>query len=481
MVYFEETFEQLDQCEQCLQHLEKGYSEEYVNQFFRYAHSIKGSSDAMGYEEVKDLTHQLEDIWSLIRSKQLSISKDILDISYQAVDIIYQMVENRKNPATEADVIAQLIEKSKDLRNQMKKMMKVQKQGSVKQTFVEETPIQIEKNYSNRYFIQIIIEEENPMPAVTQFLILKNLEDKGIIDYAKPSVEKIRNMEEEEEEKGKEQDRETEFILQTFLSRNELQKEIELGYVMDFMIIDLKEAYKTHALTLADQDFFRYVFGEISLLLQKINEKKPEERDQRFWKEIEFIVVKIHSKSVLLEDHPSYNQLKDHLDMMENLLKCTNHFSEDSFLEDDHYFFLLEKVLSQFLLDAYRMVKNEIIIRYREIKEGQNMTLSFQNITLEMEVERYQLLLIDISSLTKLREDEVKALEKAYQDLRNMGISMFLVHDGTKTKRIHTGQVLFEAMQHLIRYRNEKEMIRKVLTGWKPSKKKERTNENTDC
>ncbi|SFI20068.1 P2 response regulator binding domain-containing protein [Tindallia magadiensis] len=504
MVYFEETFEQLDQCEQCLQHLEKGYSEEYVNQFFRYAHSIKGSSDAMGYEEVKDLTHQLEDIWSLIRSKKLSISKDILDISYQAVDIIYQMVENRKNPATEADLVTQLIEKSKILKKEIsaletqkatkepikqKKDEKEEKDEAEKEEIASKEVIYENKmeeqtlSYPNQYFIQIIMEPENPMPAVTQFLILKSLEENGVIDYAKPSLEKIRNMDEENH------DFEMEFILQTGLNRNELHKEIEIGYIKDFVIIDLKEAYQKHVLTLSDKDFFDYFFREISRVIQLINEKQKEALDPSFWKTVEFVIIKIHSKSILLENDFYYDQLKDHLDIIKDLVNMKQKDDIVDPMDHETLFFILQKMFLQLLQEVYRMIKNEIIIRYMEVKEGQNMILTFQNITLEMEPDRYKILLIDISLLSKLREDEMQSLEAIYQKLKDMGISMFLVHDGKKNKRVYTGQRFFTPMQHIIRYQNEKEMIRKILIAWKTGeeevkeveKAEEANNENIDC
>ncbi|WP_242870109.1 Hpt domain-containing protein [Tindallia californiensis] len=497
MVYFEETFEQLDQCEKCLQHLEKGYSEEYVNQFFRCAHSIKGSSDAMGYEEVKDLTHQLEDIWILIRSKQLSICKDILDISYQAVDTIYQMVENRKNPATEPDLVAQLIEKSKILKQEIgafgaqkttKKTVKQKKDEAEKEEIASKQVIHENKveeqtlSYPNQYFIQIMMEPENPMPAVTQFLILKSLEENGVIDYAKPSVEKIRNMDEENHHF------EMEFIFQTALNRNELHKEIEIGYIKDFVIIDLKEAYQKHVLTISDKDFFDYFFREISRVIQLINEKQKKTMDPSFWKKVEFVIIKIHSKSVLLENDFYYDQLKDHLDIIKDLVNMKQRDETVDALDHETLFFILQKMFLQLLQEVYRMIKNEIIIRYMEVKEGQNMILTFQNITLEMEPERYKILLIDISLLSKLREDEMQSLETVYQKLKDMGISMFLVHDGKRNKRVYTGQRFFTPIQHIIRYQNEKEMIRKILIAWKSGEEvkgaeevEEANNENIDC
>ncbi|WP_432666634.1 chemotaxis protein CheA [Wukongibacter baidiensis] len=86
-MFLEETKEQIEKIEQDLLLLENGNgSMETINDIFRMAHSIKGASATMGFEEMEKLSHSLENLLSKIRDKEIYIDVNILNIFFKGID-----------------------------------------------------------------------------------------------------------------------------------------------------------------------------------------------------------------------------------------------------------------------------------------------------------------------------------------------------------------------------------------------------------
>lgn len=63
-VFIEESKEHLQTCSEQLLVLEKNPEDlSIVNEIFRSAHTLKGMSATMGYEDLANLTHKMENVW----------------------------------------------------------------------------------------------------------------------------------------------------------------------------------------------------------------------------------------------------------------------------------------------------------------------------------------------------------------------------------------------------------------------------------
>ena len=84
-------FNQLDEDESppCDQNL--------LNEMFRSAHSLKGLSAMLGFGNIMDLTHNVENIFDAARNDQLAISDEIVELIFQAIDRLTAMVGNAKD------------------------------------------------------------------------------------------------------------------------------------------------------------------------------------------------------------------------------------------------------------------------------------------------------------------------------------------------------------------------------------------------
>lgn len=65
-----------------------------VNEIFRSAHTLKGMSATMGYEDMANLTHQMENVLDGIRSGKHEVSSDLLDVIFLAIDHLESMLSS---------------------------------------------------------------------------------------------------------------------------------------------------------------------------------------------------------------------------------------------------------------------------------------------------------------------------------------------------------------------------------------------------
>jgi two-component system chemotaxis sensor kinase CheA len=86
-VFLAEADEHLQVLDDVLIRLERESSDaDLVQTVFRSAHTIKGMSGMIGHQRMTDLTHALENLLDAVRKKNISITKELIDICLEAVD-----------------------------------------------------------------------------------------------------------------------------------------------------------------------------------------------------------------------------------------------------------------------------------------------------------------------------------------------------------------------------------------------------------
>ncbi len=120
--FITESSEHLDTFEDALLSIEESNNvEDNVFKAMRAAHSLKGSASMLGFSEISEFAHKVEDLLSFIRENNKDISKEIMDILYSSKDLLSSMInalkENKdidyKNEAKEIEEkILKIIEKN---------------------------------------------------------------------------------------------------------------------------------------------------------------------------------------------------------------------------------------------------------------------------------------------------------------------------------------------------------------------------------
>lgn len=130
-MFLEESREHLQTLSDCLLELEHNPEDLAVlNEIFRSAHTIKGMSATMGFTEIAELTHEMENVLDLLRKNQLKADESIVDTIFKCVDALEQMVES---VASESEVEV-------DTSSLVKKLVSIAKG----ETISEEKPPQVD-------------------------------------------------------------------------------------------------------------------------------------------------------------------------------------------------------------------------------------------------------------------------------------------------------------------------------------------------
>ncbi|HVP93699.1 MAG TPA: chemotaxis protein CheA [Methanoregulaceae archaeon] len=83
--------------------LERGPDEAAIGEIFRAAHSLKGMSATMGFDQLERLCHTMEDVFQNIRSGQLTIQPDLVDVLLKASDDIELILDDIESGGSGSD------------------------------------------------------------------------------------------------------------------------------------------------------------------------------------------------------------------------------------------------------------------------------------------------------------------------------------------------------------------------------------------
>jgi len=75
--------------------LEKNSNDlDLLNEIFRGAHTIKGTSGFLGLDRVTDLTHKMEDVLNKLRKGELKVSPAITDVLLESIDTLKFLLQD---------------------------------------------------------------------------------------------------------------------------------------------------------------------------------------------------------------------------------------------------------------------------------------------------------------------------------------------------------------------------------------------------
>ena len=119
-IFQQESTEIISSMDGKLLMLEKEKNPDIAMQLFRDAHSLKGSARMLGFEDIQNVAHKIEDIISLIKENKLTITANITDTISECLEFISMLInktvsqkEEFKSPKT-----AYYIEKLENIASQ---------------------------------------------------------------------------------------------------------------------------------------------------------------------------------------------------------------------------------------------------------------------------------------------------------------------------------------------------------------------------
>jgi two-component system chemotaxis sensor kinase CheA len=111
--FIDEINEVLAKLEKSLLELEENPdNEDLVARAFRAMHTIKGTSSMFGFTNVSSFTHDVENVLDLVRDGKLAVSKELIDLTLSASDVVGKMLNGDDENGDAYDVWAKEIVES---------------------------------------------------------------------------------------------------------------------------------------------------------------------------------------------------------------------------------------------------------------------------------------------------------------------------------------------------------------------------------
>ncbi|MCH7801398.1 MAG: Hpt domain-containing protein [Chloroflexi bacterium] len=112
-VFLQESEEQLRLLDEDIVRLEKEQDiESVLQEIFRAAHTLKGSSAMLGYDEMTRVAHAMENMLDSLRKGSLAVSAEVIDSLLASLDVLVELNEGLANSETPdvdiASVLARL-------------------------------------------------------------------------------------------------------------------------------------------------------------------------------------------------------------------------------------------------------------------------------------------------------------------------------------------------------------------------------------
>ena len=94
-LFISEALEHLQMVNQKLVEMERNpHSSEALEQIFRSAHTIKGMAATMGYTNISQLAHALEDKLDQVRQGEQSVTSTLMDLLFAGADSMSKLIED---------------------------------------------------------------------------------------------------------------------------------------------------------------------------------------------------------------------------------------------------------------------------------------------------------------------------------------------------------------------------------------------------
>jgi len=202
-VFAAEAHEYLQALNQYLLRLENNPDDRTaLNEMFRAAHSLKGMSGTMGYQELADFTHQIESVLDLLRIGELSATEPVVNVLFSAIDGLQTLLEKTLLEEELPDLrhlaaeLRKLMQKRDNLEISLKHQEDSQKlaESSIDITF-EDFELEVVQSAANEgylpYKIVIRLRPKTLLKSVRVYTVFQALEQVGTIIKSNPPAQDL--------------------------------------------------------------------------------------------------------------------------------------------------------------------------------------------------------------------------------------------------------------------------------------------------
>jgi two-component system, chemotaxis family, sensor kinase CheA len=433
--YMEETEDMLQRAEECIIRLEMEYSSVDVNELFRIAHTIKGSSHMVGYEDIGNLMHKIEDMLDCARNGLILFDQSIVSLCFEGLDIVKKMLEHKSEQGPQ-EISESLISAALRISEMIEVFIRVNRSVDEKPVIVQEELGIISSHLAkkprgeNKYYITFFIEEDAPMVSPVLMMVLNSVEDIGTLIYSSFGDDYFSGSSQIDDIKT------YDIIISTDIDEAELYTYFALFYIEKINIVDIsrsKVEENDHSF-IGDDNTFHLIIMKAFLWMYKIvftlsKELKLKKTDID-------MMISHHSKATdAFSKMKSKNVINNFISDFDELYSHIIEINEGQVVLD-------EKLLHQIKTQVTKLMERQhISLRGKGIvkvfKSGEDSFISrLKNFIGMLDKSSTAIILIDLSKLKVLQENEVKDLIEVKKQLKDQDIGIGIIASGPYARRI---------------------------------------------
>lgn len=432
-LYYEESEEMLQKAEECMIRLEEEYSGADINELFRIAHTIKGSSHMVGYADVGNLMHKIEDLLDCARNGLISFSQSIVSLCFEGLDITKKMLLYKKESGSD-QMLESLTGEARRITELTEIFIGANKKVIVKpeapktEAGIVSSCLDKPSNGENSYYISFFFEDEVSMISPVLLMILDSVEEIGTLVYSSVNDNYF------DGNSGQTELTSYDIILSTDMDEAELYANFAVNYVESINIVNLsrsKLAPNDHHFMGFDDQSHAIILKALIQLCRIGMHAKIEMSNEEMGQ-----MRSVHNQAVktiaLMKNSPSVTEfLEEYKTIYQMVIK---NFEKQTTVE--HYFYsdfdekivkLIENgfnaIKGRHVISVYKAEKIDFITKLRHFigKINKNATFIF---------------LIDASQITLLDEKEIKDLIAIKKQLEAKDIELGIVAGGSGNRAI---------------------------------------------
>lgn len=196
-MFLEESLENLELLNSSILELENNPEDkETINSIFRVAHTLKGMSASMGFTDIADLTHNMENVLEKFKTDKLKVTSAVITVLFRCLDMLESMIDNVKHGKDEKVNTDEIIDMLKNIGNDnVEETSKVETKETKSDMELNVYDINIIKQaYQKGYKVfsaTVELYENTLLKSARAYLVHKTVEELGEIIKTNPTVEDL--------------------------------------------------------------------------------------------------------------------------------------------------------------------------------------------------------------------------------------------------------------------------------------------------
>lgn len=198
-MFLAESKEHLDSLNNNLLLLEKEPGNIVIlNEIFRSAHTLKGMAATMGFEQITELTHEMESTLMLFKEEKLSVNPEVMDVLLRCLDALEEMIKDPEAIDGQVNLSSQLITKLRALGETRCRQPASTGDVALPESYPAEfneyelSVLQAaEKSNYRAFYLKVGIAPGTVMKSVRAFMVFRSLEEVGQIIKCHPPVQDL--------------------------------------------------------------------------------------------------------------------------------------------------------------------------------------------------------------------------------------------------------------------------------------------------